>query len=71
VCYIKVPLFIREGFRVSSIKFNIAALMGYTGAVSQQFFGGFIGIIISVVFMLLWILIPLSLSTGLFKRKDF
>jgi Cu-processing system permease protein len=53
------------------IKFNIAALMGYTGAVFQQFFGGFLGIIVSVVFMLLWILIPLSLSTRLFKRKDF
>jgi len=53
------------------IKFNIAALMGYTGAVFQQFFGSSVGIIISVVFMLLWILIPLSLSTRLFKRKDF
>ena len=53
------------------IKFNIAALMGYTGAVFQQFFGASLGIIISVVFMLLWILIPLSLSTRLFKRKDF
>ena len=53
------------------IKFNIAALMGYTGAVFQQFFGGLIGIIVSVVFILLWILIPLSLSTRLFRRKDF
>jgi len=53
------------------IKFNIAALMGYTGAKIQQFFGSSIGIIISIVFMLLWIIILLSLSTRLFERKDF
>jgi len=53
------------------IKFNISALMGYTGAVFQQFFGSSMGIIISIVCMITWIIIPLLLSTRFFKRKDF
>ena len=53
------------------IKFNISALMGYTGAVFQQFFGSSVGIIISIVCMITWIIIPLLLSTRFFKRKDF
>ena len=53
------------------IKFNISALMGYTGAVFQQFFGSSLGIILSIFSLLVWIVIPLSLSTRFFKRKDF
>jgi Cu-processing system permease protein len=53
------------------IKFNISALMGYTGAVFQQFFGSSLGIIISLFSLFVWIIIPLSLSTRFFKRKDF
>lgn len=53
------------------IKFNVSALMGYTGAVFKEFFGGYLGMAISFFFMLMWIIIPFYLSTRYFKRKDF
>lgn len=53
------------------IKFNISALMGYTGAVFQQFFGSSLGFIISVASLIIWIIIPLLFSTRLFRKKDF
>jgi Cu-processing system permease protein len=53
------------------IEFNISALMGYTGAVFQKFFGSSLGVIISIICMFVWILVPLFLSTRFFQRKDF
>ena len=53
------------------IKFNIAALMGYTGAVFQRFFGSSLGMIISFACLFIWIVIPLLLSNRFFKKKDF
>lgn len=52
------------------IKFNISALMGYTGAVFQNFFGSLLGIIISIFFLLIWIIMPIYLSTKSFGKKD-
>lgn len=53
------------------IKFNISALMGYTGAVFQNFFGSMLGIFISIFFLLVWIIVPIYLSTNAFTKKDF
>ena len=53
------------------IKFNISALMGYTGAVFQNFFGSVLGIFISIFFLLIWIVVPIILSTKSFSKKDF
>lgn len=53
------------------IKFNISALMGYTGAVFQNFFGSVLGIFISIIFLLVWIIVPIFLSTKSFSKKDF
>ena len=53
------------------IKFNISALMGYTGAVFQNFFGSVLGIFISIFFLLIWIVLPIILSTKSFSKKDF
>ncbi len=53
------------------IKFNISALMGYTGAVFQNFFGSLLGIFISLFFLLVWIIFPIFLSTRSFSKKDF
>ncbi len=53
------------------LKFNIAALMGYTGAVFQKFFGSSVGVLISAGCILLWIIIPLFFSTEIFRKKDF
>lgn len=53
------------------IKFNISALMGYTGAVFNNFFGSLLGIIISIFFLITWIVVPIVLSMLFFKYKDF
>ncbi len=52
------------------LKLDISALMGYTGAVFQDFFGGNAGMIYSVVILILWIFIPLFFSSRVFVRKD-
>ena len=52
------------------LKMDVSALMGYTGAVFQNFFGTTTGIIITLLVMLLWMVIPVSLSLRKFKRKD-
>jgi Cu-processing system permease protein len=53
------------------IKFNISALMGYTGAIFQKFFGSYLGVLISAFCIFLWIAIPLFFSTKIFRNKDF
>ncbi len=53
------------------IKFNISALMGYTGAVFQKFFGSMLGVIVSILFLMIWVFIPIIFSTKSFNKKDF
>lgn len=53
------------------MKFNISALMGYTGAVFNQFFGSFLGILVSLFCLILWIIIPFILGSFYFKKRDF
>lgn len=53
------------------MKFDIAALMGYTGAVFQRFFGSSLGVVVSVLCLLAWIVTPFFLSSRFFKKKDF
>jgi len=52
------------------LKMDVSALMGYTGAVFQNFFGTAIGIFITLMIMFLWMVIPVSLSLRKFRRKD-
>jgi Cu-processing system permease protein len=53
------------------LNFDISALMGFTGAVFQRFFGSGFGMVISLGVMLLWLAIPLGLAGRIFLRKDF
>ncbi len=53
------------------LKFDISALMGYTGAVFNRFFGSYLGLWISVGCLLLWIVLPAWRGVQLFNRKDF
>lgn len=53
------------------LQFDVAALMGYTGAVFQRFFGSAGGIALAAGAMALWIAIPVALGLRLFRRKDF
>ncbi len=50
---------------------DIAALMGYTGALFLKFFGSATGILLSISSMLCWILIPSLFIVRIARRKDF
>lgn len=52
------------------LKLDISALMGYSGALFQSFFGGNGGMIYSVFVLVLWAIIPFWLSVRKFKTKD-
>ena len=53
------------------LRFDIAALMGYTGAVFERFFGGATGLAVAGVALVLWAAVPASLGMRAFQRKDF
>lgn len=52
------------------LKIDIAAIMGYTGAIFKDFFGNTGGTILSTIILLLWIVIPANLALRKFNRKD-
>ena len=52
------------------LKMDIAALMGYTGAVFKDFFGTTTGIVVTTIVLSLWILIPVWISAKKFGKKD-
>lgn len=53
------------------LKLDIAALMGYTGAVFEAFFGSGMGIVISLAALLVWLVVPIAAGVGVFANKDF
>ncbi|CAM4156801.1 ABC transporter permease [Gillisia hiemivivida] len=53
------------------LKLDISALLGYTGAVFQKFFGTNFGLIISLAMLILWVLIPTGIIYRMAKTKDF
>jgi Cu-processing system permease protein len=53
------------------LRFDIAALMGYTGAVFERFFGSARGVALSAIALLLWTAVPLAIGLRRFRRKDF
>lgn len=52
------------------LQLDISALMGYTGALYQEFFGSGEGIVFSLLLQLVWIVVPLSFALKIFKKKD-
>ncbi|MCC7378982.1 MAG: ABC transporter permease [Chitinophagaceae bacterium] len=52
------------------LKMDVAALMGYTGAIFKDFFGTQMGLIISFLVLVTWMIIPTWLSLRKFKHKD-
>ncbi len=52
------------------LKMDVAALLGYTGAVFRQFFGNNLGIAYSAAIMSLWVLVPFLVALRKFNRKD-
>ena len=52
------------------LQLDISALMGYTGALYQNFFGSGYGLAFSVLLQLIWIVVPLCFSLKVFRKKD-
>lgn len=53
------------------LKLEISALLGYTGALFQKFFGTNSGLLISIGVLFLWVFIPVSFLLRKSFRKDF
>ena len=53
------------------LKLDISALLGYTGAVFQKFFGTSLGMLVSMGVLSIWVLLPLLRITRMAKKKDF
>lgn len=53
------------------LSFDISALMGYSGAVFQKFFGSAWGIVLSIVTLGVWTIVPALIGLRMFRRKDF
>ena len=54
-----------------TLQYDVSALMGYTGAIYERFFGGTMGMLLSSLTLLAWTLVPLWLGRRVFLRKDF
>lgn len=53
------------------LKMDVSALMGYTGASLQQFFGSGFGMLYSAAFLLLWAAFPAIAAKRIFEKKNF
>jgi Cu-processing system permease protein len=53
------------------LRFDIAALMGYTGAVFERFFGSMLGLGVTAGALALWTVVPFLAGMRRFGRKDF
>lgn len=53
------------------LKLDVAALLGYTGAVFQRVFSGPLGPALAAAMLGLWIAIPTAIGARQFRRKDF
>jgi len=53
------------------LKLDISALLGYTGAVFQKFFGTNFGVMLSSIMLVLWVAVPTLCIWRIAKKKDF
>ncbi|MDQ7918351.1 ABC transporter permease [Mesonia sp. MT50] len=53
------------------LKLDIAALLGYTGAIFQKFFGTNVGLFLALGSLMIWILLPVLNIYRKAKKKDF
>ncbi|MGI9526299.1 MAG: ABC transporter permease [Weeksellaceae bacterium] len=53
------------------LQLDIAALLGYTGAIFKEFFGTSQGFIVAFTILILWVIIPVYLIKYKAGRKDF
>lgn len=53
------------------LRIDLAAMLGYTGAVYKQFFGSTSGILYTFAVLVVWLLWPAWVAMRLFMKKDF
>ena len=53
------------------LQLDVSALLGYSGAVFQKFFGTWTGIGLSILALVLWIVLPLLGLSRTVRRKDY
>ena len=53
------------------LKLDISALLGYTGALFQRFFGTSLGLSVSLGLMMLWVVLPTIVMLRKSANKDF
>ena len=53
------------------LQFDVSALMGYTGAVFERFFGGAAGMTVAAAALAAWVAAPVLLGMRAFRRRDF
>lgn len=53
------------------LKLDISALLGYTGAVFQKYFGTNFGVLLSTVVLFIWVIIPTIIIERKANKKDF
>lgn len=53
------------------LQLDVSALMGYTGALFQQFLGGTVGLAVAASCLAAWVIIPAAIGARMFSRKDF
>jgi Cu-processing system permease protein len=52
------------------LKVDLAAMMGYSGAVYEQFFGTLRGILVALAALMVWVAVPSMFAFRAFRRKD-
>jgi len=53
------------------LKFDTAALFGYTGALFHQFFGSNLGVVLAGFALLVWCFVPVLIILAKSNQKDF
>lgn len=53
------------------LKLDISALLGYTGAVFQKFFGTPLGMVVSFTLLSVWVILPVFIMLFQTRKKDF
>ncbi len=53
------------------LQFDVAALLGYTGAVMQKFFGRSVGVVATSLALAVWVFVPFFAGMRAFQKKDF
>jgi Cu-processing system permease protein len=52
------------------LKLDVSALMGYSGAIFQDFLGSVKGTVLASLFLILWVLVPMFFAMRVFQKKD-